>query len=156
MLISMYFFFPKPLVLSPHIYIIKESPLKYLDTSFFHVHSSPLHKCLGMTLILSTNHKWSWKHNRFLVKLINTDKQKMLQVTPWDAFLAWNANPVNWIITRFPFLAFIVSFDKINHVAAELALCFVLFLGIDLLCQSGSMVSVHTLNLQKKCDTLKI
>lgn len=29
-------------VLSSHIYTINESPLKYLDTSFLHTHSSPL------------------------------------------------------------------------------------------------------------------
>lgn len=85
------FVLPEPPVLSSHIYIVKDISWKYLHAYllhifFFHAYLSPLLKCLGMTLILSTNHRWSQKYDSFLVK---TDMQKMPQVT------VLNANPIN-------------------------------------------------------------
>lgn len=65
----------------------KRKPIKTLTYIFivhlFFMQSSLLYKYLSLTLVLSTNHKWSWKHDHFLVKWINTDKQKMPQVTVW-------------------------------------------------------------------------
>lgn len=83
------------------------------------------------------------------------DMQKMLQDTAWILFLAWNAKPISWTITRFLFLVFTINVDYINHVAAESSLYLVLFLGTDLPSESGSVAPVYTQNLQKKCDTLK-
>lgn len=63
-----------------------KSRLKHLDTYLLNIFffSCPIiSPSVGAWLVLSINHKWSWKHESFLVKLINTDEQKMPQVAAW-------------------------------------------------------------------------